>query len=119
MGVGATMKSTAQRKRERRHERLERAWGPPGYVGWVKRRPCDSCGLESIVGRLNEMHHEPPGSRKTWLRSCTLCTSCHVSGPNARHGLNSGVETFWTRVGKDPAEVTAAVQREWAEHAGF
>ena len=111
------MKSTAQRKRERRAERLERVWGPPGFVAFVKARRCDACDRVATFARPNEMHHEPPGSRRTWLRTCTLCGDCHTSGPGARHTV--GVETFWSRVGKDPDEVTAAVQDEWAARAGF
>lgn len=95
-------------------------WGPPGFVAWMRQRPSDVSGEPPPYGRLNEVHHEPTrGSRRAhWTRTCTLTTAEHTAGPGARHGLNSGVETFWKKWGKDPDEVCRAVQEEWKRFEG-
>lgn len=105
-------KTTAQRKRERRANRLSATWGSPGFAEYVRMRPCDACGRPATLSRPNEFHHEPPAGR-WWMNATTLCTDCHTSGPGARHRV--GPATFWERIGKDPAEISRHVVSSFTE----
>lgn len=86
--------------------------GPPGYVEWIKSRPCDRCEAPSNYFDQNHMHHE--GKPRDYRRSCTLCGDCHVWGPRNRHGVGGGYETFWGDI--DVEALLERVQLEWADH---
>ena len=79
-------------------------------MGFVKTLPCVRCGSRYQI----EVHHEPTigSGRGTWKGVSPLCRSCHTTGPGARHGLNSGVETFWS-FGVSYQESNAKTQAKW------
>lgn len=104
------MKSTAQRRAERKKARSERLHGPPGYIAWLKAQPCRKCGRGP-----SEAHHDPTAARGgTWQDTSPLCTDCHTAGPEARHRM--GHEEFWAQMWTDRESVNAEYQRLWRIH---
>ena len=67
------MKTTAQRKRERKTARLEKHWGPDGFVEWCKTMNCVVTGQSGV-----ELHHvKSRGSGGTWKDIVPLSPEKH------------------------------------------
>lgn len=97
-GTGKPKRSTARTRAATRRDKLfRRQFHSPAFVEWIHTQPCVRCealGFEQVTE--SEPHHEPPRARSNWKHVSPLCQSCHTSGPGARHGPNSGVDSFWT-----------------------
>lgn len=103
------MKTTAQRKAERKRERKERLYGPVGFVEWLKAQPCARCGRGP-----SEVHHDPTAANGgTWRTTAPLCNGCHTGEGDSRHRHPGGHKGFWGEIGRTREEVTAAVQERW------
>ncbi len=106
------MKTTAQRKAERKRERRERLFGPAGFVEFVQALPCGKCGRSG-----SEVHHDPPeglSKRGHWTRTVPLCSDCHTRAPDSRHEHNGGQVRFWAEIGTTREQAAREVQDAWA-----
>lgn len=108
-GTGSTSLTRA-----RKAKRFKEQFGPPGFVEWMKARPCVKCGkVDWRDGKPdNAVHHDPTrGSGGTWTDTTSMCRDHHTAGPGARHTV--GVVTFWRGVGRSFVECNAETQRAW------
>ena len=118
-GLGPSASDPKPRKplKTQNKARADKAWvrafHSQAFLDWIHEQPCVRCGQTP-----SEPHHEPTlGShRGDWKQVSPLCTSCHTSGPGARHGPNSGVETFWAGVGVSYEDSNRATHMAWLAH---
>ena len=110
------MKTTAQRKRERKRERAERLWGPPGFADFVRALPCLKCAHTSQARCYgpSEVHHDPTAARGgTWRDTTPLGRGCHTGAPDSRHRHKGGYRGFWADLGTTREEANAEIQLLW------
>jgi hypothetical protein len=85
------MKTTAQRKRERKAGRKERLYGPVGFLDFIWSLPCLKCGQGP-----SRAHHDPTAANGgTWEGVTPLCDRCHVLDSRSRHRHPGGHVGFW------------------------
>lgn len=109
------MKTTAQRKAERKRQRSERLYGPPGFADFVRGLPCLKCERGP-----SEPHHDPTAANGgTWRDVSPLCSDCHTQDPRSRHEHPGGYKAFWAEIGVTREEAAAETQRLWEESLDF